>query len=550
MPQIKAGAQPRRAIQRTRTSIRGRMMTSRLYGLSNATQQRVLNAGAALDAGRLEEASRSLAGIPAAEARHPEVLRMRAGIHSLQGRHPEAAGAMREALRQRPDDALYHNTMGTILGSAGDFDAAVEALQRACELQPRLALAWFNLGVMLVRGMRHEAAEAALRKAVELEPGQLAARALLADMLRNRGAVAEAAAEYRRIIARQAWTGSAWWGLADLKTMRFEDGDIERMQVAMRQPAASDDDLMAMGFALAKALDEAGRYAEALAALARANAIARRRQTWDAAGFSAGITAINDAFTPPPQPAAAPALGSGVIFITSLPRSGSTLVEQILASHSAVEGAGELVDLPAVLAEESRRRGQPFPQWVGLMQPADWERLGRRYLERTSRWQQRRAVFTDKLLNNWIYIGAIRAMLPGAHVVACRRDPLETCFSCYRQRLDNNEYTRTFDDLASFWRDFDRSVRHWRQLHPGHVLEHSHEALLADPEASIRRLLAFCGLPFEEACMRFHENRRDVRSPSATQVRQPLHDTARAPRYGALLDPLRAALGYPATVGE
>ena len=211
----------------------------------------------------------------------------------------------------------------------------------------------------------------------------------------------------------------------------------------------------------------------------------------------------------------------------------------------SVEGAGELPDLPQVLAEESRRRGQPFPQWVASMSPADWQRLGQRYLERTAHWRRQRPVFTDKLPNNWMYIGAIRAMLPGAHVIACRRDPLETCFSCYRQHMAGNEYTRTFDDLAAFWRDFDRSVRDWHALHPSQVFEHEYERLLAAPEDHIRRLLDFCGLPFEPACLSFNENRREVRSPSATQVRQPLHDTTRAPRYGALLDPLRAALGLP-----
>ena len=526
-------------------------MTPRLYGLSNSTQQHVLSAGTALDAGRLEDASKSLAEVPLAAAQHPEVLRVRAGIHSLQGQHQEAIVAMRQALEQRPEDALYHNTMGTILGSAGNFDGAVEILQQACQLQPGLALAWFNLGVMLVRGVRNDEAEAALQNAVALSPNQMTARALLGDMLRNRGAVSEAAAEYRKVIAQQSWAGMAWWGLADLKTTRFEDSDIQRMQAAIQQPAASDDDLMAIGFALAKALDEAGRYAESLDALAHANAIARRRQVWDAPGFSANISVVNAAFTPAPQAARATALGGEVIFITSLPRSGSTLVEQILASHRAVEGAGELVELPTVLAEESRRRGQSFPHWVKLMQPADWERLGRRYLERTRRWQGRRAVFTDKLPNNWTYIGAIRAMLPAAHIIVCRRDPLETCFSCYRQRLVSNEYTRTFSDVASFWRDFDRSIRHWKELHPDHVLEHSYEDLLANPEASIRRLLAFCDLPFETACVRFHETSRDVCSPSAMQVRQPLqHDTARAPRYGMLLNPLRAALGYPAIANE
>ena len=138
-------------------------------------------------------------------------------------------------------------------------------------------------------------------------------------------------------------------------------------------------------------------------------------------------------------------------------------------------------------------------------------------------------------------------MLPAARIVICRRDPLETCFSCYRQHLDNNEYQRTFEDLAAYWRDFDRGARHWRSLHPDYVHEHVYEDLIADPERSIRTLLGFCSLNFEQAALDFHRTRRDVRSPSAVQVRQPLRrDTARAQRYGALLDPLRKALGLPA----
>jgi hypothetical protein len=155
-------------------------------------------------------------------------------------------------------------------------------------------------------------------------------------------------------------------------------------------------------------------------------------------------------------------------------------------------------------------------------------------------------MFTDKLPGNWIYVGAIRAMLPGAHIVGCCRDALETCFSCYRQRLDNNEYTRDFDDLASYWRDADRSLRLWHARCPERVYLHDYEALLDKPTAGIRQLLAFCELPFEEGCLNFHENRREVRSPSATQVRQPIRrDTRHAPAYGTLLDPLRRALGMP-----
>jgi hypothetical protein len=366
-------------------------------------------------------------------------------------------------------------------------------------------------------------------------------------MLRMQGDAEASAAEYRRVLSERPWTGMAWWGLADLRTGALTDEDIDRMGAALRDSRASDDDRVAIGFALAKGLDERGRYEESLDQLKRANAIARLRQRWDAAGFSAAIDTVNRAFTPPPAEAPDAALGEGAIFIVGMPRSGTTLVEQILASHSQVEGAGELPDRSLVLAEESRQRGKPFPRWVHDMRPDDWQRLGDRYLERTAHWRKRRPRFTDKLPGNWMYVGAIRAMLPGAHVVICRRDPLETCFSCYRQHLFNNEYTRTPEDLAAFWRDFDRSASHWATLHTSNAYQHDYETLVAEPRQAIRSLLDACGLPFEEACVRFHETIREVRSPSATQVRQALRtDTAHTQRYGDLLNPLRLCLGLQA----
>lgn len=524
------------------------MTAARLQGLDNAAAQHVIGAAQALGLGRPDQAAAQLAPALASHPGHPEVLRLHAGILNLCGDYPGARSAMERAIELRPMDALYHNTLGTVLATAGDYDAAIRALHRACELQPGLSSAWYNLGVMLTRCVRHEEAVEALQRAVDLAPDNMDARALLGDMLRVAGRVQESAAEYRRVLSERPWAGMAWWGLADLRTGCLAAEDIERMRAALRDTRASDDDRVAIGFAMAKALDEKGHYGESLDELKRANAIARLRQRWDAPAFSASIAAVDASFTPPPSGAATPGLGHEAIFIVGMPRSGTTLVEQILASHAQVEGAGELPDLPNVLAEESRRRGEPFPRWVPKMQAADWQRLGERYLERTAHWRRRRRIFTDKLPNNWMYLGAIRAILPGAHIVVCRRDPLETCFSCYRQHFFNNEYTRTPEDLAAFWRDFDRSMTRWVQAHPQQIYEHDYEALQRDPEAGIRKLLEGCGLPFDESCLRFHQTRRDVHSPSATQVRRPVgSDTARAQQYGALLDPFRMALGLPSS---
>lgn len=522
-------------------------MSPRLQGLDRATVQRVVTTAQALESGRLDEAERALETVLADFPDHPEVLRLHAGILRLRGAHARAMRAMRRALAQRPDDGLYHNTLATVLADAGELDAAIDSLRRACELQPQLPAAWFNLGILLTRCVRNAEAAEALGRVLALEPQHVYARAQLADLLRMQGNADAAIAEYRKLISERPWTGMAWWGLADIKTLRLTAQDVDAMRATLNDARAGDDDRIATGFALARALDDQGDYTQSLDALAQANGLARRRKQWNAPAFSGAVDAIQTAFTPEPQGAGTSESGSGAIFVVGLPRSGTTLVEQILASHSRVTGAGELPDMALVIAQESARRQLAFPQWVATMQPADWQRLGQSYLQRTAYWRRERPVVVDKMPGNWLYIGAIRAMLPDARIVVCRRNPVETCLSCYRQHLAGNDYTRTFSDLGAYWRDFDRSCGQWLGACPERVFEHVYEDLLADPESRIRALLEFCGLEFEPACLEFHRTQRNVGSPSAMQVRQPLRrDTARAARYGALLDPLRTALGLAA----
>jgi hypothetical protein len=188
-----------------------------------------------------------------------------------------------------------------------------------------------------------------------------------------------------------------------------------------------------------------------------------------------------------------------------------------------------------------------MPQWAPMATAEDWARLGNTYLERTARWRRQRPIFTDKELGKWQLVGAARAMLPGARFIHCRRDPVETCWSCFKHEFKTDQlYSYDFRELAAYWRDYDRLVRFWQAQYPGLIYDYVYEELVERPEAEIRRLLDFCDLPFDPACLRFHEVDRDVRTASAGQVRQPLNrNTAQARYYGALLDPLRSALGLP-----
>lgn len=522
-------------------------MTTAEPGLDDAARAQFLRAAQELAAGKPREAEAAARALLQQHPEQPDLLHLLAGARARQGDHGGALNAVRRALAKRPDEAGFQCTLGVELAALGHLDDAMSALHEACRLQPNLAMAWFNLGVLQVRAVQFDAAEASLRKVLELLPDNLPARLQLADLLVSAGRVEDAVTVHREVLAARSCSGAAWLGLARLPAAGLGEADIPAMQAALTDPRASERERIALGFAMAHVLDRLGRHAQAMGVLAEAHAHASRVQPWDARGFDRGLDAILAAFAAPVASATDATLGRGVIFIASLPRSGSTLVEQILASHSQVEGSGELHDLPQVLAEESRQRGRHYPEWVGAMTSADWQRLGERYMERTARWRRNKPFCTDKLPGNWLHIGAIRAMLPGASIIVCQRDPLETCFACYRQFMsaDGQGWTHRFADLGAYWNACDRALRQWCRQYPGKLFVQDYETLVSDPEANIHALLTACGLPYEAACLEFDRNPRDVRSPSATQVREPLRrDTARAPIYRGLLDPLRRALGY------
>ena len=321
--------------------------------------------------------------------------------------------------------------------------------------------------------------------------------------------------------------------------------DRDRVDELLKRPGISSNDQVLLGYALAKAFEDQGDLTASFHALQTASAIRHRLAPWDIQAEHERIDGIIKTFDRPLPRAVDANLGHGVIFISCLPRSGSTLTEHILASHSMVEGANEISDLQAVITGESSRRGQYLTQWAPLATAEDWHRLGCEYLERTAQWRKDKPFFTDKNLGNWALVGPALAMLPGARVVNTLRDPLETCFACYRQLFrDGASFSYDFESMANYYAGYARISKFWKGRFPENWHDHIYEDMLADPEGKIRELLAFCGLPFEPGCLEFHKTSRAVRStPSAGQVRQPLQsNTSRASRYGALLDPLRDLL--------
>ena len=505
-------------------------------------------AGKALGQGRLDHAERALTQVLAANPALTDAQYLY-GVACLMGGHAaKAADWLRKAVAQRPTDANMRTYLGCALHDAGALDEALIHLRRACELAPGQASNWYNLGKALKQRGQLRDADEAFRRTLALDANHVLARIGMADIATMQGDIPRAVAEYRHVLRQQPGRAEAWHGLANLKTESLSPADVEQLRQTLHQPDIQPDMRAMLGFSLFRALEDQHDYAGAFEALHQANADKRRLVKWDTTTEHAKVDRIMEAFqapTPAPAPADSP-LGHEVIFIASMPRSGSTLVEHILATHPDVEGANEIPDLPQVIEDESRRRGQPFPQWASAATTDDWHRLGKDYLARTACWRERSPRFTDKNVANWPLLGAVRLMLPGARIIHCHRDPAETCFSCYRHLFRHGvHYSYDLDEMAEHYRDYERISAFWLARHPQHVLDYSYETLVREPEAQIRRLLAFCELPFDPACLTPHQTQREVLSTaSAAQVREPIRaDTSHSAPYMEWLRPLHERFG-------
>jgi len=498
--------------------------------------------------GELDIASRTLSEAISLSPGHPEPMRLLAVVRHGQKRYPESIALLRDALARRPNDALIHNNLGSAYGESGDLDAAAASFRRATELAPHLAAAWFNLGHTCDRLSRKHDAERAYARTLALDPSHVPARIARAGTLTVLGDLDESAAEFREALRRQPDAVSAWSGLAGLKSTRLDEAEIARLGELYRSGDLDINSRIVLGFAYGQALQALERYADAFPVFVEANAARCAQLPWNILGLGTIVDDIAGAFAEPVRSASDPALGSEAIFLIGMPRSGSTLAEQILCAHAEVEGVGESGDLPAVILEESSRRGVDFPHWVADTDAEGWQRLGKAYLDRAAARRGSRARFTDKTLPNWQLVGAAHAMLPGARFIDCRRDPLETCWSGFTHLFSAPQpFTYAFDRLAAYWRDYDRLMQAWHVRYPGLVYRHEHESLLDDPDASIRRLLEAAGLHFDPSCLAFHRVERPVHTSSASQVRQPIQrGSAYGLRYGPLLDPLRDALNAKA----
>lgn len=528
---------------------------------------------------------------------HDEAM-VDAALALAEDRLRDAEGALRQRLREDATDVAAIRMLAEVAGRIGRYEDAEKLLLRALQLAPGFGAARANLATVYYKQNRFAEAAETLYAVLGDDPDNPAhanlraaalgriggydeALALYEDLtrrfpdhaklwmsyghvLKTVGRQDDSIAAYRRALAADPGLGEIWWSLANLKTIRFDAHDRAAMEAALiaaePEGEARTDDRLHLHFALGKTYDDVAEHEPAFRHYTAANAIRAGQLGYRAAETRTAVDAIIAACTPEffASRAGAGNPAPDPIFILGMPRAGSTLIEQILASHSAIEGTMELPDIPALALGLVRETKDDGRRWIEALAEAPLEQLaemGAAFLRRTA--VQRKTAkpfFIDKLPNNWLYTAFIRLILPNAKIIDARRHPLDCCFSNFRQHYAKGQaFSYGLADVGGYYRDYVRLMAHIDAVQPGRVHRVIHEALLDNPEAEVRALLAWLDQPFEEACLAFHANARAVRTASSEQVRRPINrdGVGQWRPYDVWLDPLKQALGpvlgtYPA----
>ena len=465
-------------------------------------------------------------------------------------RFADAELAYRTALELQPGFAEAHANLGNCLRRLGRIFEAEAHFVRAIELKPEFAVAHFNLGILLQEREEHERAIAEYRQALAYRPDYVEALNNLGSSLRILGHVDEARATFERILELRPLQIEAHCNLAQFKTYQPGDPHIDQMLSQQHRLASlPDEGQVRYWFTIGKMLEDVGRHEESFAAYAEGNRAKHAITPWDEAAHLDLQRRIIATFTREKLASHAvprSAEGPAPVFIVGMPRSGTSLLEQVLATLPSVHGAGEITWLPETLHVENGDPGADggaFPQTLAGYSTDEYLALGRRYIERIRELAPHATHVVDKLPDNFQHVGLIHLMFPNARIVHSMRDPMDSCFSCFSRLFiaNNLGYTYELGAVARYWVSYRELMLHWHAAMPaGRILDVSYEAMVGDFENQARRLVEYLGLPWDDRCLGFHQNRRIVKTASVAQVRKPIYKTsvARWKPYERHLGPL------------
>ena len=505
-----------------------------------------------MEEGKLAKAEQLCRGFLQKHPKNIEGMRLLADLGVKTHVLDDAEFILESALVYEPNNKLVRFDYMNVLYKRQKFELCMAQAEILLEAEPDNNKYRFAYANQCVAVGRFDEALALYNEFVELDPNAAPAHLLRGHALKTVGRLDEAVAAYRAVYRAKSDFGDAFWSLANLKTYRFEDAEIAQMREKQQAESTSVDDKIHLCFALGKAMEDAQDYQSAAEHYLLGNQLKNAQTQYDKDRMTFKLAqqrtvcsarmfeSFGDAGCSAPDP----------IFIVGLPRAGSTLLEQILASHSMVDGTLELNNIPAIAHRLNGRRmvnEEPrYPMILNQLTPDMAQKLGQTYIDETQIHREGGQFFIDKMPNNFRDVGLIKMILPNAKVIDARRHPMSCCFSGFKQLFfEGQEFTYGLSEIGTYYRDYVDLMDHWDEVLPGYVLRVQHEDVVDDLETQVRRMLDFCELPFEQSCIDFHKTKRNVRTPSSEQVRQPIFRTALDAwqNYEPWLGPLKEALG-------
>ena len=487
------------------------------------------NLGLALqDLGELDEAVASYHKALALNPDYTEAHNNLGVAFKKLGKLDEAVASYHKALTLNPDFAEAHSNLGLALQDLGELDEAVACCHKALDLKPDLVEAHNNLGLALQDLGKMDEAVASYRKALVLNPDYAGAHNNLGLAFQDLGELDEAVASYRKALVLNPDYAEAHRHMARIKKHSEYNEDIRAMEQAYAKPALRDEQRMHLAFGLGKAFEDLQQYEKAFGFFAEGNSIKRGSYSYSIDDHGSFFKKLKEAFD---SSLFAKHQGTGCddetpIFVLGMPRSGTTLVEQILASHPQVHGTGEQGALCRIVSSYfDKGDGVEFPESVRRVDGADFERLGREYINEVRKFSREARFITDKMLDNHFNIGVIKLALPNAKVIHCKRNPADNGLSLFKSYFPARGHYYAYDlhEIGRYCNFHDDLMEHWRSVIPGFVHDIQYEDMVADQAGQTRTLLEYCGLEWDDACLEFHKTNRPVRTASAEQVRRPIY---------------------------
>jgi Tfp pilus assembly protein PilF len=486
----------------------------------------------------------------AKDSNQPSFYNNLGSVLGEQGKLDDAIQSYQRALSINPDYAEAHYNLGVVLGEQGKLDDAIQSYQRALSINPDYAEAHNNLGSVLRKQDKLDDAMQSYQRALSVNPDYADAHSNLGDVLQEQGKLDDAIQSYRRVLSINPDYAKAHRNLAKLKRHTNYDYEIQKMEVLHRKLDITAEQRMHLAFGLGKAFEDLGEHEKSFKFILEGNELKRNTYTYNIIEDMDFFNNLKNVFNGQLfRKHADDGHGDNTpIFIVGMMRSGSTLVEQILASHTLVCGAGELSDLSKIAIRSSEKiTGTKFPFCVAKLSPQNLENLGADYTKRLRQFSGSAKYITDKMLNNFLFIGMIRLILPNAKIIHCKRDPKDICLSVFKNYFaaDTHKYAYDLRELGEYYNLYQELMDYWYNILPGYILGIQYEDIVGNHEDTTRKLLEYCELPWDEACLSFHRTVRPVRTASVEQVRRPIYNSSVGlwRQYEKHLSPLLHALG-------